>query len=58
MLAWLEDPVISKWVIAALFLSLVLNSYLMKAARWNLRQSEVIPDSAATVSQTKDSSNE
>ncbi|KAH1549634.1 hypothetical protein KXX57_000686 [Aspergillus fumigatus] len=27
-------------------------------ARWNLRQSEVIPDSAATVSQTKDSSNE
>lgn len=57
VLAWLEDPVISKWVIAALFLSLVLNSYLMKAARWNLRQSEVIPDSSATVSQTKDSSN-
>ncbi|KAH2490997.1 hypothetical protein KXV70_003911 [Aspergillus fumigatus] len=48
VLAWLEDPVISKWVIAALFLSLVLNSYLMKAARWNLRQSEVIPDSSAT----------
>ncbi|KAH2096574.1 hypothetical protein KXW03_001185 [Aspergillus fumigatus] len=48
VLAWLEDPVISKWVIAALFLSLVLNSYLMKAARCNLRQSEVIPDSSAT----------
>ncbi|EAW22749.1 HMG-CoA reductase [Aspergillus fischeri NRRL 181] len=59
VLAWLEDPVISKWVIAALFLSLVLNSYLMKAARWNLREREVIPDSSsATVSQSKDSSNE
>ncbi|GIK02884.1 hypothetical protein Aspvir_006947 [Aspergillus viridinutans] len=56
VLAWLEDPAISKWVIAALFLSLVLNSYLMKAARWNLREHEVVPDSSsAPVSQSQDS---
>jgi hydroxymethylglutaryl-CoA reductase (NADPH) len=59
VLAWLEDPGISKWVIAALLLSLVLNSYLMKTARRNLRESEMIPDSSsATVSQSKGSSNE
>ncbi|GIJ83908.1 hypothetical protein Asppvi_002739 [Aspergillus pseudoviridinutans] len=57
VLAWIEDPAISKWVIAALFLSLVLNSYLMKAARWNLCEHEVTPDSSsATASQSKDSS--
>ncbi|GFF46860.1 3-hydroxy-3-methylglutaryl-coenzyme A reductase [Aspergillus lentulus] len=59
VLAWLEDPGISKWVIAVLFLSMVLNSYLMKAARRNLREREVIPDSSsAIVSQSNGSSNE
>jgi hydroxymethylglutaryl-CoA reductase (NADPH) len=59
VLTWLEDPGISKWVIAALLLSLVLNSYLMKTARRNLREREMIPDSSsATVSQSKGSSNE
>ncbi|RHZ46013.1 HMG-CoA reductase [Aspergillus thermomutatus] len=57
VLACLEDSFMNKWVVAALFLSLVLNSYLMKAARWNLREREVIPgSSSATVGQPNDSS--
>lgn len=33
----LEDPVLSKWIIAALTLSLVLNGYLFNAARWSIK---------------------
>ena len=31
-----EDPVLSKWVIVALAMSLVLNGYLFNAARWSI----------------------
>ena len=32
-----EDPVLSKWIIIALVLSLVLNGYLFNAARWSIK---------------------
>ncbi|EXJ83297.1 hydroxymethylglutaryl-CoA reductase (NADPH) [Capronia coronata CBS 617.96] len=34
----LEDPVLSKWVLIALTLSLILNGYLFNAARWSLKE--------------------
>ncbi|KAJ5488150.1 Hydroxymethylglutaryl-CoA reductase class I/II substrate-binding [Penicillium expansum] len=37
LLAGLEDPVLSKWVFAALALSVALNSYLFKAARLGIK---------------------
>lgn len=44
----LEDPVLSKWIIVALTMSLVLNGYLFNAARWSIKdhriESEVIND--------------
>jgi hydroxymethylglutaryl-CoA reductase (NADPH) len=33
-----EDPVLSKWVITALIMSLVLNGYLFNAARWSIKE--------------------
>lgn len=33
----LEDPVLSKWFIVALIMSLVLNGYLFNAARWSIK---------------------
>ncbi|KAF2093630.1 3-hydroxy-3-methylglutaryl-coenzyme A reductase [Rhizodiscina lignyota] len=33
----LEDPVLSKWIIVALAMSLVLNGYLFNAARWTIK---------------------
>ncbi|KAM0720245.1 hypothetical protein Q7P37_004381 [Cladosporium fusiforme] len=41
-----EDPVLSKWIIIALVMSLVLNGYLFNAARWSIRGGE--NDSSAT----------
>ena len=35
-----EDPVLSKWIIIALAMSLVLNGYLFNAARWSIKDSE------------------
>jgi hydroxymethylglutaryl-CoA reductase (NADPH) len=35
-----EDPVLSKWVIIALAMSLVLNGYLFNAARWSIKDPE------------------
>ncbi|TKA63426.1 3-hydroxy-3-methylglutaryl-coenzyme A reductase [Cryomyces minteri] len=32
-----EDPVLSKWIIIALAMSLVLNGYLFNAARWSIK---------------------
>ena len=32
----LEDPVLSKWIIVALTMSLILNGYLFNAARWSV----------------------
>jgi hydroxymethylglutaryl-CoA reductase (NADPH) len=48
----LEDPVLSKWIVVALTMSLVLNGYLFNAARWSIKdpripqepRSEAIPD--------------
>jgi len=37
LLKSLEDPVLSKWIIVALAMSLVLNGYLFNAARWSLK---------------------
>ena len=34
----LEDPVLSKWIIVALTMSLVLNGYLFNAARWSVKE--------------------
>ena len=34
----LEDPVLSKWIVAALAMSLVLNGYLFNAARWSIKE--------------------
>ncbi|KAI5367210.1 putative Sterol-sensing domain, hydroxymethylglutaryl-CoA reductase, class I/II [Septoria linicola] len=33
-----EDPVLSKWVISLLAISLVLNGYLFNAARWTIKE--------------------
>ncbi|EER29597.1 3-hydroxy-3-methylglutaryl-coenzyme A (HMG-CoA) reductase isozyme [Coccidioides posadasii str. Silveira] len=40
LLKSLDDPIISKWIIAALTLSLVLNGYLFNAARWSIKEPE------------------
>ena len=42
----LEDPTLSKWVIVALTLSLILNGYLFNAARWSIK--EIKPSQDAT----------
>lgn len=39
-----EDPVLSKWVIILLAMSLVLNGYLFNAARWSIKE----PDNQST----------
>ncbi|KAF3483911.1 HMG-CoA reductase [Arthroderma uncinatum] len=36
----LDDPIISKWIIAALILSLILNGYLFNAARWSIKEEQ------------------
>ena len=46
----LEDPVLSKWIIVALTMSLALNGYLFNAARWNIKDPRVGDD--PTVSDT------
>ena len=33
-----EDPVLSKWIVVALVMSLVLNGYLFNAARWTIKE--------------------
>ena len=35
-----EDPVLSKWIIIALAISLALNGYLFNAARWSIKEPE------------------
>jgi hydroxymethylglutaryl-CoA reductase (NADPH) len=34
----LEDPFLSKWIVAALVMSVVLNGYLFNAARWTIKE--------------------
>ena len=41
----LEDPVVSKWIIVALTVSIALNGYLFNAARWTIKEPRVSPDS-------------
>jgi hydroxymethylglutaryl-CoA reductase (NADPH) len=33
-----EDPVLSKWIVVALVMSLALNGYLFNAARWTIKE--------------------
>lgn len=40
LLKSLEDPIISKWMIVTLILSLILNGYLFNAARWSIKEPE------------------
>ncbi|KAI9821124.1 MAG: 3-hydroxy-3-methylglutaryl-coenzyme A (HMG-CoA) reductase isozyme [Pycnora praestabilis] len=39
-----EDPVLSKWIIVALTMSLVLNGYLFNAARWSSQDPQASKD--------------
>ncbi|KAL4954040.1 hydroxymethylglutaryl-coenzyme A reductase-domain-containing protein [Aspergillus filifer] len=43
LLKSIEDPVISKWIIAVLTLSVVLNGYLFNAARWSIKEPQSAP---------------
>ncbi|KAH8693780.1 hmg-CoA reductase [Talaromyces proteolyticus] len=52
LLKSVEDPVISKWIIAALTLSIVLNGYLFNAARWSIKEPEVPAPATPTVVET------
>jgi hydroxymethylglutaryl-CoA reductase (NADPH) len=52
LLKSVEDPVISKWIIAALTLSIVLNGYLFNAARWGIKEPEPEAPKAAPVVET------
>lgn len=38
LLKSLEDPVLSKWIVVILALSLILNGYLFNAARWSVKE--------------------
>ena len=42
LLKSLEDPILSKWIIAALVLSVILNGYLFNAARWSIKEPLVL----------------
>lgn len=42
----LEDPVLGKWIIVALTMSLALNGYLFNAARWSIKDPKTAHDSA------------
>ncbi|KAJ5137540.1 hypothetical protein N7526_003773 [Penicillium atrosanguineum] len=43
LLKSVEDPFISKWIIAALTFSIILNGYLFNAARWGIKEPEATP---------------
>jgi hydroxymethylglutaryl-CoA reductase (NADPH) len=43
LLKSLEDPVLSKWIMVALAMSVILNGYLFNAARWSIKDPQV-PD--------------
>lgn len=43
----LEDPVLSKWIVVALTMSLVLNGYLFNAARWTIKDFRKSDDAKA-----------
>ena len=39
----LEDPILSKWIVVALALSVILNGYLFNAARWSIKEPLQLP---------------
>ena len=41
ILTSLEDPVLSKWIVMALIISVALNGYLFNAARWGIKELSV-----------------
>lgn len=49
-----EDPVLSKWIIIALAMSLVLNGYLFNAARWSIKDGEHGRDQTSSQESSKD----
>ena len=52
----IEDPIFSKWIIAALTLSIILNGYLFNAARWSIKEPETVsvaPKAAVVVEPKK-----
>lgn len=51
-----EDPILSKWIVAALIMSLALNGYLFNAARWTIKD-PVQPDAPATDNEVLDGPN-
>ena len=40
----LDDPVVSKWIIVALTVSVILNGYLFNAARWSIKEPRIPSD--------------
>ncbi|OAX81689.1 hydroxymethylglutaryl-CoA reductase (NADPH) [Emergomyces africanus] len=46
LLKSLDDPIISKWIIAALTFSVILNGYLFNAARWSIKEPEPVNEIA------------
>ena len=53
LLKSVEDPFISKWIIAALTLSIILNGYLFNAARWSIKEPEAAPTPLEVVAAPK-----
>jgi hydroxymethylglutaryl-CoA reductase (NADPH) len=52
LLKSLEDPILSKWIIVALAMSVVLNGYLFNAARWSIKEPlQMPPHHAATAAE-------
>lgn len=43
LLKSLEDPILSKWILVALGMSIVLNGYLFNAARWSIKEPLQLP---------------
>lgn len=44
----MEDPILSKWTIVLLTLSLVLNGYLFNAARWSIKEPHSLTQDVVT----------
>ena len=62
LLKSLEDPILSKWIVVALALSVALNGYLFNAARWgikdpNLPDHQIDPKELAQAERFNDTAN-
>ena len=53
----LEDPLVSKWIIVALTMSIVLNGYLFNAARWSIKEPQIIAQPQSITSAESGSAN-